>query len=65
MARPNMLDRFRAGAPGAAGPAGVPASDDLGPVAELSPVFSALSDDVGEVGGDLLIAAGDPAEGYP
>jgi len=47
MARPNILDRFRpVGAPGAASPAGGPASDTLGPAAELVPVFAALADDV-------------------
>jgi hypothetical protein len=47
MARPNILDRFRpVGAPGPAGPAGVPAADDLGPAAELAPVFAALAADV-------------------
>jgi len=47
MAQPSILDRFRpVGAPGAAGPAGVPASDDLGPAAELTPVFAALAADV-------------------
>ncbi|MDJ0322690.1 hypothetical protein QMG61_02790 [Cryobacterium sp. PH31-AA6] len=47
MARPNILDRFRpAGAPGAAGPAGVPSSDRLGPAAELAAVFAALATDV-------------------
>ena len=43
MARNSLLDRFRpVGAPGAAGPAGVPAQDDEGPAAELIPVFEAL-----------------------
>jgi vacuolar-type H+-ATPase subunit H len=47
MARPNILDRFRPlGAPGPAGPAGVPAVDDQGPAAELAPVFAALAADV-------------------
>jgi hypothetical protein len=47
MARPNILDRFRpVGAPGAAVPAGGPASDALGPAAELAPVFAALAADV-------------------
>jgi len=47
MARPNILDRFRpVGAPGPAGPAGVPAVDDLGPAVELAPVFAALDADV-------------------
>ena len=47
MARPNILDRFRpVGAPGPAGPAGVPVSDDQGPAAELAPVFAALAADV-------------------
>lgn len=43
MARNSLLDRFRpVGAPGPAGPAGVPAGDDQGPEAELVPVFEAL-----------------------
>lgn len=43
MARNSLLDRFRpVGAPGPAGPAGVPATDDEGPAAELIPVFEAL-----------------------
>ena len=43
MARNSLLDRFRpVGAPGPAGPAGVPAADDEGPAAELIPVFEAL-----------------------
>ena len=43
MARNSLLDRFRpVGAPGPAGPSGVPASDDQGPEAELVPVFEAL-----------------------
>ncbi len=47
MARPSILDRFRpVGAPGAAGPAGVPAADDLGPEAELVAVFAALDAEV-------------------
>jgi|BarGraIncu01121A_1022015.scaffolds.fasta_scaffold05228_3 vacuolar-type H+-ATPase subunit H len=47
MARLNILDRFRpVGAPGPAGPAGVPAADDQGPAAELAPVFAALAADV-------------------
>lgn len=47
MARLSILDRFRpVGAPGPAGPAGVPAADDQGPAAELAPVFAALADDV-------------------
>jgi cell division septum initiation protein DivIVA len=47
MARPNILDRFRpVGAPGPAGPAGVPAADDQGPAAELAPVFAALATDL-------------------
>src|ERR1019366_3273449 len=47
MARPNILDRFRpVGAPGPAGPAGVPAADDQGPAVELAPVFDALAADV-------------------
>jgi len=47
MARLNFLDRFRpVGAPGPAGPIGVPASDNPGPAAELAPVFAALAADV-------------------
>jgi vacuolar-type H+-ATPase subunit H len=47
MARLTILDRFRpVGAPGAAGPAGVPAADDQGRAAELAPVFAALAGDV-------------------
>ena len=47
MARPNILDRFRpAGAPGPAGPVGVPAAADQGPAVELAPVFAALAADV-------------------
>lgn len=47
MPRPNILDRFRpVGAPGAALPSGAPASDALGPAAELAPVFAALATDV-------------------
>ena len=47
MARLNILDRFRpVGAPGPAGPAGVPAADDQGPAGELAPVFAALAADV-------------------
>jgi vacuolar-type H+-ATPase subunit H len=47
MARLSILDRFRpVGAPGPAGPAGVPAADDQGPAAELAPVFAALGGDV-------------------
>lgn len=46
MARPGILDRFRpVGAPGPAGPAGVPAADNQGPAAELAPVFAALAGD--------------------
>jgi len=47
MVRINILDRFRpVGAPGPVGAAGVPAADDHGTVAELAPVFAALSADV-------------------
>ena len=47
MTRPNILDRFRpAGAPGPAGPVGVPAGGDQGPAVELAPVFAALAADV-------------------
>ena len=43
MARNSLLDRFRpVGAPGPAGPAGVPAVDDEGAAAELIAVFEAL-----------------------
>lgn len=46
MARLSILDRFRpVGAPGPAGPAGVPAADNQGPAAELAPVFAALAAD--------------------
>ncbi|MDD1477384.1 hypothetical protein [Arthrobacter sp. H16F315] len=47
MPRLSILDRFRpVGAPGPAGPAGVPAADNQGPAAELAPVFAALAADV-------------------
>ena len=47
MARLNILDRFRpVGAPGPAGPAGVPAVGDDGRAAELAPVFAALAAEV-------------------
>ena len=47
MAQLSFLDRFRpVGAPGPAGPAGVPAADDQGPAVELAPVFDALAADV-------------------
>lgn len=47
MTRLSVLDRFRpVGAPGAAGPSGVPAVDGQGPAAELAPVFAALAADV-------------------
>ena len=47
MAPLSILDRFRpVGAPGPAGPAGVPATGDHGPAAELAPVFAALAADV-------------------
>lgn len=47
MARLSILDRFRpVGAPGPAGPIGVPATDDQGPAAELAAVFAALAADV-------------------
>lgn len=46
MARLSILDRFRpVGAPGPAGPSGVPAADNQGPAAELAPVFAALAGD--------------------
>lgn len=49
MALLSILDRFRpAGAPGPAGPVGVPALDDQGPAAELAPVFAACAADVAE-----------------
>lgn len=49
MARNSLLDRFRpVGAPGPAGPAGVPATDNQGPEAELLPVFEALDPTVRE-----------------
>lgn len=49
MALLSVLDRFRpAGAPGPAGPVGVPSVDDQGPAAELAPVFAALALDVAE-----------------
>ncbi|MET4061030.1 hypothetical protein ABIB35_002588 [Arthrobacter sp. UYP6] len=51
MARNSLLDRFRpVGAPGPAGPAGVPATDDQGPEAELLPVFEALDPTIREAG---------------
>jgi len=47
MARLSILDRFRpVGAPGPAGPVGVPAVDEPGHAAELAPVFAALAADV-------------------
>jgi len=47
MARSSILDRFRpAGAPGPAGPVGVPATGEQGPAVELAPVFAALAPDV-------------------
>lgn len=47
MARPSILDRFRpVGAPGPAGPVGVPSQDDQGTAAELLPVFAALNDEI-------------------
>ncbi|MDK1361050.1 hypothetical protein QNO00_12320 [Arthrobacter sp. zg-Y1219] len=49
MARNSLLDRFRpVGSPGPAGPAGVPATDDEGPEAELVPVFEALDPTIRE-----------------
>jgi hypothetical protein len=47
VAQLSFLDRFRpVGAPGPAGPAGVPTADDQGPAVELAPVFDALAADV-------------------
>jgi vacuolar-type H+-ATPase subunit H len=47
MARLSILDRFRpVGAPGPAGPTGVPAADAQGPAVELVPVFEALAIEV-------------------
>ena len=47
MARLSILDQFRSvGAPGPAGPVGVPAVDQPGHAAELAPVFAALAADV-------------------
>lgn len=49
MARNSLLDRFRpVGSPGPAGPAGVPATDDQGPEAELLPVFETLDPTIRE-----------------
>lgn len=56
MARLSVLDRFRPmGAPGPAGPSGVPAVDAQGPATELIPVFAALAADVH--GCEELVAA--------
>jgi vacuolar-type H+-ATPase subunit H len=47
MARLSILDRFRpVGAPGPAGPVGVPALEEPGHATELAPVFAALAPDV-------------------
>lgn len=47
MARSSILDRFRpVGAPGPAGPVGVPSTDVPGYVTELAPVFAALATDI-------------------
>jgi vacuolar-type H+-ATPase subunit H len=47
MARLSILDRFRpVGAPGPAGPVGVPAVEEPGHAAELAPVFAALAPDI-------------------
>ncbi|MGN8247064.1 hypothetical protein ACTHAM_000736 [Cellulomonas soli] len=47
MARLSILDRFRpVGAPGPAGPLGVPATTEAPFEAELAPVFAALSGDL-------------------
>lgn len=62
MVRSNILDRFRpVGAPGAAGPVGVPVADKQGPAAELLPVFEALAADV-EMGRELVAQARREAE---
>ncbi|ALO67318.1 hypothetical protein NHF46_07785 [Arthrobacter alpinus] len=56
MARLSVLDRFRPmGAPGPAGPSGVPAVEAQGPATELIPVFAALHADV--QGCEELVAA--------
>ena len=47
MARSSILDRFRpVGAPGPAGPVGVPSTDVPGYVTELAPVFAELEADI-------------------
>jgi len=47
MVRSSILDRFRpVGAPGPAGPVGVPSTDVPGYVTELAPVFAALEADI-------------------
>jgi hypothetical protein len=60
MVRPNILERFRpVGAPGAAGPAGVPSDDVRGPAWELAPLFDALRPDVeaAQTAIDIAVAA--------
>ena len=62
MARNSLLDRFRpVGAPGPAGPAGVPAVDDEGTAAELIPVFDALDPDI-RANADLSAGASSRAQ---
>ncbi|MCQ1953718.1 hypothetical protein [Arthrobacter sp. zg-Y238] len=62
MARNSLLDRFRpVGAPGPAGPAGVPAADHEGTAAELIPVFEALDPTI-EKGSGQTRTAGDQAQ---
>jgi regulator of protease activity HflC (stomatin/prohibitin superfamily) len=54
MARSSILDRFRpVGAPGPAGPVGVPSTDVPGYVTELVPVFAALDADIDRARGDV------------
>jgi len=63
MARSSILDRFRpAGAPGPAGPVGVPATGEQGPAVELAPVFAALAPDV-ESAGQMVQEARREADG--
>jgi hypothetical protein len=64
MARLSILDRFRpVGAPGPAGPAGVPAADNQGPAVELAPVFAALAGDAASCAA-LVEEARNFAEGH-